>query len=610
MNAAYQFYTTKELKPNGWLKQQLQLQRNGLSGALDQIWPDIRDSAWIGGNREGWERVPYWLDGAVPLAYLLEDESLIARVDKYVKAILSRQEPDGWLCPCESSERGSYDIWALFLISKALVVYYECTANELIPDVLYRAMKNLYELLTAKSLKLERWGKFRWFEGFIALNWLYERFPEPWIQKLAGILKQQGADYSEYTKEWIRPKNKWEFFTHIVNLTMMLKYEAISCDLLGEDYKNQAEEFYQFLSSHHGTAVGLFTGDECLSGLSPIQGTELCSVVEQMYSYEWLYAYTGDAIWAERLELLAFNALPATLSDDMWTHQYVQMSNQINCIPFPGRSLFRTNSSEAHLFGLEPNFGCCTANFSQGWPKFALSSWLHKDREIINAIPIPSILTTQLDGVLVKITLETDYPFRNEFIYQIETNAPVSMQLKLRIPSFAKNLMVNGQPSNSVKELNFDRIWQGITTLQISFDTVPQMKKRPFNFYCIEAGSLIFSLPIETEWIRKEYESEGVSRTYPYCDYELKGHSDWNFALTGQKLSLKRKHGDEIPFSSLHPRLVLETKVIPINWGLEDGFDTVCAKLPESLEPLGQPVVKEFYPYGCAKLRMTELPLI
>jgi len=75
----WHFYTSRELKPRGWIRRQLEIQAEGLSGHLDQIWPDVRDSAWIGGPCEGWERVPYWLDGFIPLAYLLEDEDKIAR---------------------------------------------------------------------------------------------------------------------------------------------------------------------------------------------------------------------------------------------------------------------------------------------------------------------------------------------------------------------------------------------------------------------------------------------------------------------------------------------------------------------------------------------------
>lgn len=99
----WNFYTSKELKPEGWLRRQLRIQADGLSGNLHKIWPDIRDSGWIGGNREGWERVPYWLDGFIPLAYLLEDEELIDTAKKYIDAIISAQDKDGWICPCKKN---------------------------------------------------------------------------------------------------------------------------------------------------------------------------------------------------------------------------------------------------------------------------------------------------------------------------------------------------------------------------------------------------------------------------------------------------------------------------------------------------------------------------
>ena len=82
-NLQYNFMTTKNIKPSGWLLKQLKIQAKGLCGNLDKVWPDIKDSAWIGGDREGWERVPYWLDGFVPLAYLLEDDDMIRRARLY-----------------------------------------------------------------------------------------------------------------------------------------------------------------------------------------------------------------------------------------------------------------------------------------------------------------------------------------------------------------------------------------------------------------------------------------------------------------------------------------------------------------------------------------------
>lgn len=597
----WNFYTTDEIKPCGWLRRQLEIQAEGLSGNLDKIWPDIKDSAWIGGGKEGWERVPYWLDGFIPLAYLLENEDMISRAKKYIDAIISFQKKDGWICPCKNDERKTYDTWAVLLITKTLTVYYQCSKDEKIPDVIYSVLKNYYQLLSSGEIRLFDWGNARWFEGFIAINFMYERCREQWLVELARILREQGLDYNRAVPLWERPLNRWRFDTHIVNIGMMLKSEAVSCDILGEEYTDNAEKLHEILYKYNGTPVGLFTGDECLSGLSPIQGTELCAVVEQMYSYEILYSYTGDKKWAERLELLAFNALPAAISDDMWTHQYDQLSNQIACQKFPGKPIFRTNSEDAHLFGLEPNFGCCTANFNQGWPKFALSAFMHNENTVINVVPVPSELKTEDKH----IKIETNYPFDNSFKYSIETEKP--FVFKIRVPSFAEDLTVNGR-NVAADELTFD-VTDNLE-INISFEVAPYFEKRPYQLNTVRCGSLVFSVPVGYEKKMYEFERDGVERKFPYCDYEYIPTTDWNYAYCSSELQVQRNGVSDIPFSCERPAVTIKTLVKKINWGLEDGYETVCAKQPESREPVGEAEDILLCPYGSAKLRMTELPLI
>ena len=599
----WSFYTTNEIKPVGWMRRQLEIQAAGLSGNLDKMWPDVRDSAWIGGDREGWERVPYWLDGFIPLAYLLGDEDMIARAKRYMDAILAAQQEDGWICPCTVEERPTYDSWAIQLIAKVLVVYYECSKDERVPDVVYRVLKNYYDLLKNGTLKLFYWDKARWFETMISISFLYERCAEEWLRELAQILKEQGTHYPSLMEKWIRPINRWCQETHIVNMGMMLKYEAVSCDLLGVPYQDEAEELYQQLKAYNGMPVETFTGDECLSGLSPIQGTELCAVVEQMYSYERLFAYTGDRKWAERLEVVAFNALPATISDDMWTHQYVQMSNQISCEKFPGRSVFRTNNHEAHIFGLEPNFGCCTANMHQGWPKLVLSSFMHRDDTVIQVVPVP----TELNTAAQRISVQTDYPFNNSFIYDVEAKKDFTFQI--RIPSFAKNLTVDGEAVKS-EDLSFAFCAGEARQIRISFEVPVYMEQRPHGLYAVKRGSLVFSVPIQMEKRMHEYEKNGVERKHPYCDYEYIPCSDWNYAYSSDFFEAEFRGIDSVPFSSEKPPVVVKASVKSIPWGLEDGFETVCAKVPASLDPIGEEKEVELWPYGCAKLRMTELPLV
>ena len=84
----FEFLRAKNILPGGWLKKQLETQLNGLHGHLDEIWPDVYDSKWLGGSHDGWERLPYFLDGYIPLVYLLRNEEKIAKAEKNVHALL------------------------------------------------------------------------------------------------------------------------------------------------------------------------------------------------------------------------------------------------------------------------------------------------------------------------------------------------------------------------------------------------------------------------------------------------------------------------------------------------------------------------------------------
>lgn len=602
----------RELRPEGWLLHQLRIQAEGLSGHLHEIWPDVRDSAWIGGNREGWERVPYWLDGFIPLAHLLDDEAMIETANRYIHAIISRQQADGWICPCAQKERAGYDAWAVLLIGKVLALHCEFENDPAVEEALYRTMRNLYELLCNGTIHLFDWGQFRWYEGLIPLLYLQKQHKgEAWIKDLAEILRNQGTDFESLIEFWKRPMNKWTFETHIVNLCMMFKYEALSCALLGEAYENKAEALWQILNQYNGTAVGTFTGDECLSGVANNQGTELCAIVELMYALEWLYRTTGNRAWADRLEKVAFNALPATFTDDMWAHQYDQMVNQPACITFPGKSFFRTNNSEAHLFGLEPHYGCCTANMHQGWPKLALHALQRTPHGLLCAHLLPVSVHTQIGGKDVSIRIDTNYPFRMNASIIIDAADDAEFELKIRIPAWAKNIKLCGKSVRTGRDgcITLHQTWQGHTTLNLSMRAEAKLTKRPLKLFCAEYGPLVFSLPVQAEYHRIEYTRARVPRAFPYCDYELHPTSEWRYGFADRALVVNERPIDDIPFSSTNPPLALKARMARVDWDWADGYDSVPALRPASDKQIRQVEEIELIPYGCAKLRMTEMPL-
>ena len=601
-----------ELRPTGWLYRQLRIQADGLSGNLDKIWPDVRDSAWIGGDKDGWERVPYWLDGFIPLAWLLDDEDMKIRAKRYVDGILERQCADGWICPGSEEARKNYDVWAYQLICKVLALYCDFTSDARAYDGLCRALRCLYEQMEAGVVKLKDWGKFRWFEALIPITYVYERTREDYLLSLARLLREQGTDYSALTDRWVRPLNVWTLETHIVNLNMMLKYGPLMSRLLGKDAVTETDDpayLWGILEQYNGTAVGTFTGDECLAGIGNTHGFELCSIAELMYSCETLYTMTGDAVWADRLEKAAFNALPAAISDDMWTHQYDQLVNQIAAVNYPNKPIFRTNNGESGLFGLEPGFGCCTANFNQAWPKFAMNAYRYDEDAIVCAHLVPCRLTTPTG-----LTLETvsEYPFRHTATIRVTAKSPVRVSLKIRVPAWAKraSATVDGHKAVRVGDyLVIDREWTGESIVAIELKDQPHLVKRPGGVYVAEFGPLVFALPIEAEYHKKEYTRDGVERKFPYCDYELTPKSEWRYGFADKHFEVVYGEGNDYPFSAAAPRVALVASMAPVDWDYADGYDNVSAEKANSTVATGDALAMRLVPYGAAKLRVTEMVL-
>ena len=182
-----------QVKPSGWLREQLETQAAGLSGHLDEFWPDIKNSAWIGGNAEGWERVPYWLDGIVPLAYLLDDQALQARIKPFIDSILDHQQPDGWLGPVgDTAGHQPHDVWPLFPLFKALTQYQEATGDPRVVPALLRCAREIDQVIDQKPLY--SWAKMRAADFALSMVWLYARTGETWPLELARKAFTQTID--------------------------------------------------------------------------------------------------------------------------------------------------------------------------------------------------------------------------------------------------------------------------------------------------------------------------------------------------------------------------------------------------------------------------------
>jgi uncharacterized protein len=610
------------ITPGGWLRRQLRLQADGLTGHLDRFWPDVMNSQWFGGDADGWERAPYWLDGAIPLAWILGDEPLKARISGYVDHIVRHQRADGWYAPypADAGER-PYDMWAILLANKVLAQYHEATGDE---RVLQAVVRNLAALDAAlRQRPLYNWGEFRWFEGLIPVYHAFEHTGEAWLLDLGLRLREQGFDYPAfYQGEDVTVptprRGLWKWTKHVVNTGMAAKATALAWRLSGDpEDRLFPARMLELLDRHHGQVTGMFTGDECLAGKNPIQGTELCAVVEFMYSLELLASVLGDPTYADRLERVAFNALPATFTPDMWAHQYDQQVNQVQCTINP-EHLWTTNGPESNIYGLEPNFGCCTANMHQGWPKFAAHLWMSTPDEGIAAVAYaPGTARFTSRGTPVTVALDTDYPFRETLRLTVTTDRPTRFPLLLRVPGWAAGATVQLPGGEQRMEPGtyhrIEREWAGTVELDLRFPMGVRATRGYNDGVAIERGPLVYSLLIQEDWERVN--ADKPHREPPHADYEVRPASPWNYGLIldpsapGHGVAFEERPVGAVPFSPDGAGMLARVRGRRLpRWQLARGWAAEFAPgLHESTEPVEE---LRLVPYGCTNIRVTEFPLL
>ncbi|MDR1601634.1 MAG: glycoside hydrolase family 127 protein [Tannerella sp.] len=627
------------VKPSGWLEEQMHRMQTGMTGHLDQIYEKVMGprNGWLGGDGDVWERGPYWIDGLLPLAYIMNDRALKDKVQPWIEWTLASQKPDGYFGPDtdRTPESGlqrnnAHDWWPKMVMLKVMQQYYSATGDERIISFLTRYFR--YQLKKLPETPLGHWtfwGEQRGGDNLMIIYWLYNITGDQFLLDLGKLIHEQ-------TFAWT------DVFLHQHHLSTQ---HSLHCVNLGQGFKEPVIYYQQSRDVKHLESVkkavrdmrhtiafpmGLWGGDELLRFGEPTQGSELCTAVEMMFSLESMMEITGDVQWADHLERIAYNALPTQTTDDFSARQYYQQVNQVQ-ITRALRNFSTPHEDTDILFGELNGYPCCTANMHQGWPKLVQHLWFATSDNGVGALVYaPSSATVKVaDGIPITISEETAYPFDESIRFTISfadrKQKKAFFPFHLRIPGWCTSPVVrlNGTAidvdAHAGEIAHISREWKegDVLTLELP------MQISVSNWYggsaVIERGPLIYALKMNEKWEKKTYAPSEGDR-YGKWYFEVTSDSPWNYCLSGRNLRPEA--------IAQHFTVEKSTSIAPYPWTLQDAPITIRTKARRILrwqiyngsagpiqyysqqdDVTDSEETVELIPYGCTTLRIAEFPI-
>ncbi len=648
------------IRPEGWLLEQLHRMRDGMTGHLDEIYPQVMGprNGWLGGDGDGWERGPYWIDGLLPLAYILEDETLKGKVQPWIEWTLNNQREDGYLGPEPFTEEPPRepglqksmrrDWWPKMVMLKILQQYYQATGDERVISALTKYFR--FQLAELPQTPLDHWTLWanrRGGDNLLVVYWLYNITGEKFLLDLGELIAGQTFPWTDvFLNEATGkpPASPWHYSRikrypfdsaeidalsvaqigsmHCVNFAQGLKEPVVNYQFDADKKHIQAvKKALHDMEQNHGQPQGMYGGDEPLHGRNPVQGVEFCSVAEEMFSLETMLTITGDMGFADRLEKIAYNALPTQASDDFTSRQYFQAANQVE-LSDRLQASFETNhhAGTDFVFGVLSGYPCCTSNMHQSWPKYIQNLWYATaDGGVAALLYAPSQVAMQVsDGVELSIREETGYPFREDVQFTLSLSDPAAFSFHLRIPAWAAEarISINGQPwsgepAGQVAILR--REWKDGDRVTL---TLP-MRLRSSQWFeftrALERGPLVYALKVRGEERMKDRGDQygPFQEVYPL--------DPWNYALFGEDLDdlaarvevVENAWTGAYPWNLENAPLELRLRGIRLpDWKLVKGAPLLPAwwgKRRTDEMPLEEITL---VPYGCTTLRITEFPVL
>jgi hypothetical protein len=601
------------MKAEGWMKEVLTTQRNGLTGHIQVAGAPFDKEGWGDATQkkmdrwEDFEQTGYWADGALRCGYLIDDPELTQRVKEWIDFQIDHPKEDGFIGP------ELHNLWPHVVFFRVIMAEYSRNPS---PKII-KALSNHYKN-AARSQTLIKTGGPEWdFNERTMLHiemlcWLYQQTNDAFfIEKAENTYKAFCSRKSPFTMQAFLSDEVP--IVHSVSSFETLKIPVILYINTGKkEYLDAAIHGIQKVYKYHGLADGIPSGNEAHDGNMPNEVHETCCVSDAQWALGYFLQATGDVQWADLMEKICFNAAFSVVWKDFKSLQYYSSPNQV---------IAKNNSSFCMYVGGQDRMAyriahgpaCCNGNMNRMIPLFCSRQWMKKgDNGIVAAMYAPSSFTTKLKGSKNEITIqeETNYPFEETIRFRMKMKRSTPFSFWLRIPQWCKgaSITVNGQAADIVcKAGTFVEVQRKFSDGDIIELKLPMKAKSvsmPYDGVAFERGPLVFSLNVKAqEEITETRELDGIK----FQSRILTPLSEWNYApVDTENIEVVNSNDYSNIWNPEMTPVRLKVKAVTVtNWQLYR--DNFTPYMPSVIRK-GEEKVIELVPVGTTVLRMTVFP--
>lgn len=630
------------IQAEGFLKQQLELGKDGMTGHLYELEPGMIANpfinktyvkAWGDGDQSGWGAEisgNYWT-GYIEAAYTLNDQEMIQTAENWVNEMIKHQRNDGYLgtyYEADAKIYEDYNAWGTSCAMRGLIAFYEATGRKDVLEAVHRCMLWFCRVWSGDK-KTCYAGEFiiepMVFTYYYTQDTRLIKYAEEYLEFMCNhdIFNQSYKSMLEDDYHY--------YSAHTAGIGAMVRLPALVYSVTGKKKYLDAtvRKIKQILDKSVQLTGSPVSFTEYLGPVASTAETEYCSYAFFNATYSYMSYITGETMYGDLMEQIFYNGAQGARKKDERAIAYLNSPNQI----YATNSSAHTGINDQQVYAPCYPVSCCPVNSVAVVPEFIRGMMLHDDNDDIYIMAYGPCSLKYKD---LSILERTYYPFRNQVSFEIGCDKEFALNLK--VPSWCKKYSITVNNENC--ELPVDngyvkikRQWHLGDVIEISFDAKPEIIKIDDSDYtgkfplAIKYGALVFAYHIPENWtpikgnpttelpdgwswfnVNPNYEEADVKDPHEQIGLR-RNQFTWNIALD-ENLTPEDIAIEELPESGYvwsNPMIKLHTHCYKApylcapyqikTYECFEEYPYVTDKMELTLEP-----------YGCTNLRITYFP--